>query len=122
MSFKVNDWVRYTTAEGIKEIGMILSIDDNFIHIGINEIAYYLFDIEHPITFEHWKPEVGEWCWFYHTEYPMSYILAKFEHYGRVPYEQVDKYWAHTEFSDELEGFHYCEPFVNTTPSMIKGK
>jgi len=61
-----------------------------------------------------WTPQQGEWCWFYPEEYPLSYILAKFDHYENA------LYWAHTEFSDRVEGFPCCEPFVGKLPSFIK--
>jgi hypothetical protein len=61
-SFKVDDWVRYTMADNTKAVGQVLSIDDNFMHIGIDDTIYYRFDLERPINAELWKP-VAEWCW-----------------------------------------------------------
>ena len=63
--FKVGDWVRYAKADEETAVGQVLSIDDNFMNIGIiDDTIYYRFDLEYPINAALWCPEIDDWCWY----------------------------------------------------------
>lgn len=60
-----------------------------------------------------WKPQLGEWCWFYEdTEYTTINIVAKYSH--------TDKN-GHYILGDKI-GYPYtfCEPFKGELPSFLK--
>ena len=60
-----------------------------------------------------WKPQLGEWCWFYEdTEYTTMNIVAKYSH--------TDKN-GHYILGDKI-GYPYtfCEPFKGELPNFLK--
>jgi hypothetical protein len=120
--FKAGDWVRYTMADNTKAIGQVLSIDDNFIHIGINDIIYYRFDLEHPISVELWRPEVGEWCIYNFdlgdTTIPI-FISPRLDSFGHM--------YAKNPITHEVSSIMFdddwlcdCEPFIGELPTSLQ--
>lgn len=118
--FKVGDWVRtkngvtyiIETCEGLKANN-----------------ATNLLDCEP------WKPQPGEWCWFYNDS-DKAPILAKFikmsykSGWTGTPlrelkgmYYKADKFkstigWGRP--TDEDYTFFYCEPFIGQLPTNLK--
>jgi len=107
--FKVGDWVQ--TDEGIFRVRELkYSKEGTEVHIyDHNEFYFWFYDEECKL----WQPKEGEWCWFYDSEYPLSYILCKFETFD-------NGFWCRPNFSDTMERFNGCEPFIGELPSFLK--
>jgi len=101
--FKVGDWV---VSKHTGEVCLCEKIDgDDFYS---NENKWHI-----TTSYSSWQPKEGEWCWFYDSEYPLSYILCKFETFD-------NGFWCRPNFSDTMERFNGCEPFIDELPSFLK--
>jgi hypothetical protein len=109
---KVGNWVRYTTADNTKAIGQVLSIDDNFMHIGIDDTIYYRFDLEHPISVELWRPKVSEW---YFDNYHKEFLKVKSAERSGLGVGSINLHGK--QF---YSAYKSCEPFRGELPSWLK--
>jgi len=110
--FKIGDWVRLKYSYGYEKPNKIIEIYENTVLLNTNlypssDNIWYIKDITA------WQPKEGEWCWFYDSEYPLSYILCKFETFD-------NGFWCRPNFSDTIERFNGCEPFIDELPSFLK--
>ena len=95
--FKVGDWVTKDLAHSKP---FVLTIGN----IGACIRGYNL---------ELWKPQPGEWCWFWNKG-EVTYSLGMFKTHtdgAKLPYED-----------NNFDRWDYCEPFINRLPSKAEEK
>ena len=92
MKFKVGDWVRHPS-------GTIIQLTNAFTQP---------FNLPEGTIL--WKPQEGEWCWFYGGSFSQV-IIDRFSYID----EELLKFVSTT-------GLHRpnCEPFIGTLPSPLK--
>jgi len=97
--FKVGDWARHPISKII---------------ICITELNL-MYSTKHLIP---WQPKLGDWCWFWCSEYdkPIKQ-LAKF-----IRRDYSEPQWTlEVMLQDgDYAKFSYCEPFIGTLPTNIK--
>jgi hypothetical protein len=99
------------------KVGDLVNVDNGFIGILTNidksSIKPYIVvvgdsTLHYRSIISLWKPQEGEWCWFWDEHYTTA-ILGKFT-------EKTNKgYFEHNSNS-----FEYCEPFIGTLPTHLK--
>ena len=97
--FKKDDWVRHRTTN------KILYLDDG--NNNVNNLCAsggYAYDAS---NLEPWKPQVGEWCWFWDWDRAIPH-LDQFECMRR-------------ELLKPKNGapWKYCEPFIGDLPTNL---
>ena len=98
---KVGDWVRWDRGK----VSEVLAVSEECLIKNHSALSNGCNIHNHDL--ELWKPQVGDWCWFYTRDTP---ILSKFyvmEH-GRYTESIL---WTNQD---------KCEPFIGNLPSFIK--
>lgn len=103
--FKVGDWVTRIEDNVTKQI---ISISENYYDVG-----EFIFDKDQ-FTYKLWKPQPGEWCWFWDddTDICKEPFIAEFESIA------CDRYIVLSKIV-HMYSYQYCEPFIGTLPSFI---
>jgi len=110
-AFKVGDWVRYIRTDGcgaMQPFGTVTAVIEETIEcIQTTNVPY-----SYPITnYQLWKPQPGEWCWFWTKEY--TPILGR--------YDGTNHKQRHTRIGHIGCAYDHCEPFIGTLPTTLKG-
>ena len=91
--FRVGDWIKSPSA-GIFQCKSQASLDNCKGNYG---------------DWELWKPEVGEWCWFWNKGSSEPSL-------GQFKEEINGKYYV----KRKIYAFDFCEPFIGELPSFLK--
>lgn len=101
--FKIGDWV---AVNGHTQQILEFINEDSY---GKTDMVELTNDYVHVEELRPWRPQVGEWCWFY-------------DHRDEIP--------ALGQFKKQINGYHssafggsichFCEPFIGELPSFIK--
>ena len=113
MTFKVGDWVRSKSFENdgnkellIKKLKVQQQVD---------------FVNKYQEEWEFWKPQEGEWCWFYFSESVSDHnclTLGKF--IGFRNKESNALFLEYYDTDNNIFASDMCEPFIGNLPSFIK--
>ena len=98
MNFKVGDWIRSKDGLDVSRITI--------------DTERFLKEVEHKDIkdeWEHWKPQVGEWCWFW-SEGNLSPHIMQFSCMAADG----------KTYLSGFAGYDYCEPYIGPLPSFVK--
>lgn len=107
-NFKVGDWVKSTKYQHLKPIQIESTYESNERkgELGLKSGGTVLYSSEAV----HWKPKVGEWCWFLNNN--REPILKQFlQMCPIVPTNYISK-------QGTISG--NVEPFIGQLPSFLK--
>lgn len=101
--FKVGDWVTYEKGKDFETARVeIVGQIPNYIGVSTGENV--------PLDeCGKWKPQAGEWCWFWNNETASATLNRFITSYGKDANETLS-----------AEVYKHCEPFTGELPSFIK--
>ena len=109
-NFKVGDWVKSTKYQHLKPIQIESTYESNERkgELGLKSGGTVLYSSEAV----HWKPKIGEWCWFWNfNEMPTLEQFSK--------YHNLDDHLGNYE-TLAVKLYQHCEPFIGELPTYLK--
>ena len=125
--FKVGDWaVNKTSKQRI--IKKVTSVYSDSVTVGDATVGINVMLIK---DLELWKPQLGEWCWFYRgrpydtpclrkfiTVIDDTYIALNSQNSSHITPTEVPSFKK--GISDSYVIYENCEPFIGRLPSYLK--